>query len=180
MHVVCSGLVPFCLAMLLTGSKRREDGELSSRSGQAFTFPGLSRDHDHAVTVPSERTHDQLMSFSAWPQVPVTDGGQLLVSPEYLRHLTKLANEKMEQNWARIERFHALFKQRFLAGEPAALLSGSHGIGQRRKTGGHVASSNSAERRSERISAAVVDAEAAEAVAGENYYVIPEGSVLRV
>ena len=99
----------------------------------------------------------------------MTDGGQLLVSPEYLRHLTKLANEKMELNWARIERFHALFKQRFLAGEPAALHSGSHGIGQRGKTCCHMVSSNSTERQSERFFAAVVDAEAAEAAAGEVY-----------
>ncbi|EIE26282.1 Clavaminate synthase-like protein, partial [Coccomyxa subellipsoidea C-169] len=60
-------------------------------------------------------------------EVPVTDGGLLLVSPEYLRHLTKLANEKMELNWARIERFHALFKQRFLAEITAQNGSGEKG-----------------------------------------------------
>ena len=47
-------------------------------------------------------------------QVPVTDGQQLLVSHDYLRHLVKLANQKMEANWARVERFHALFRQQFL------------------------------------------------------------------
>ncbi|KAK9916814.1 hypothetical protein WJX75_007384 [Coccomyxa subellipsoidea] len=54
-------------------------------------------------------------------EVPLTDGKQLLVPPEYLRHLTSLANDKMQLNWARAERFRALFRQQFLAqGPPVA------------------------------------------------------------
>lgn len=47
--------------------------------------------------------------------MPVTDGQKLLVPPEYLRHLVHLANQKMQINWARKERFLDLFRSQFLA-----------------------------------------------------------------
>lgn len=46
--------------------------------------------------------------------MPLTDGKQLLVPESYIRHLISLANQKMEANWARADRFHGLFRQRFL------------------------------------------------------------------
>ena len=60
-------------------------------------------------------------------QVPVTDGQQLLVSYNYLRHLVKLANQKMAANWARVERFHALFRQQFLFDHAPGAANGAQG-----------------------------------------------------
>ncbi|BDA41177.1 probable tRNA wybutosine-synthesizing protein 5 at C-terminar half [Coccomyxa sp. Obi] len=65
-------------------------------------------------------------------EVPVTDGQRLLVSHDYLRHLVKLANQKMEANWERIERFHALFRQQFLSDHAPGTVNG----GQRGARGG--------------------------------------------
>lgn len=57
----------------------------------------------------------------------MTDGQQLLVSHNYLRHLVKLANQKMEANWARIQRFHTLFAQQFLGDQlPGKVSGGKH------------------------------------------------------
>ncbi|CAL8466532.1 g6068 [Coccomyxa elongata] len=57
-------------------------------------------------------------------EVPVTDGQRLLVSNDYLRHLVKLANQKMEANWARVERFHALFRRQFLHDQSPGTVNG--------------------------------------------------------
>lgn len=44
----------------------------------------------------------------------MADEGALLVPEGYLRYLVSLANAKMGANWARMRRFHSLFRQRFL------------------------------------------------------------------
>lgn len=38
-------------------------------------------------------------------EVPLTDGGIVLVTPTYLQFLKRLANEKMTENWQRLQRF---------------------------------------------------------------------------
>ena len=86
---------------------------------QSFWICRYERCTSSSVSPLAVPTETQL--HSACAQVPLTDGKQLLVPPEYLRHLTSLANDKMQLNWARAERFRALFRQQFLAqGPPVA------------------------------------------------------------
>mmetsp|Transcript_20573 Transcript_20573/g.33401 ORF Transcript_20573/g.33401 Transcript_20573/m.33401 type:complete len:178 (+) Transcript_20573:195-728(+) len=40
-------------------------------------------------------------------EAPVGKGGRLLVSDEYLQILCALANDKLHQNWIRMDRFHS-------------------------------------------------------------------------
>ncbi|XP_077563019.1 tRNA wybutosine-synthesizing protein 3 homolog isoform X2 [Haemaphysalis longicornis] len=50
-------------------------------------------------------------------EVPLTDGGTVLVTPVYLEFLRRLANDKMMENWRRLQRFSDALAELHCAGE---------------------------------------------------------------
>lgn len=50
-------------------------------------------------------------------EVPLTDGGTVLVTPVYLQFLRRLANDKMMENWRRLQRFSDALAELHCAGE---------------------------------------------------------------
>lgn len=93
LHVQCGNLV---CAQLLHGAA----------IAAGFRNSGLSVGKHGKIITAVRSTHSL--------EVPVTCGGECLVSCEYVKHVSKLANRKLEENFQRIKRFYSCLLEALL------------------------------------------------------------------